>query len=80
MEIQKDISLSINETFVGKTLKVIIDSIEGEYFVGRSYRDAPEVDGEILISKKNKKIKIGNIYDVVINDFDEYDLFGEVKN
>lgn len=80
MEIQKDISLSINETFVGKTLKVIVDSIEGEYFVGRSYRDAPEVDGEILISKKNKKIKIGNIYDVVINDFDEYDLFGEVKN
>lgn len=80
MEIQKDISLSINETFVGKTLKVIIDSIEGEYFVGRSYRDAPEVDGEILISKKNKKIKIGSIYDVVINDFDEYDLFGEVKN
>jgi ribosomal protein S12 methylthiotransferase len=80
MEIQKDISLSINETFVGKTLKVIVDSIEGEYFVGRSYRDAPEVDGEILISKKNKNIKIGNIYDVVINDFDEYDLFGEVKN
>ncbi len=79
MEIQKDISLSINETFVGKTLKVIVDSIEGEYFVGRSYRDAPEVDGEILISKKNKKIKIGSIYDVVINDFDEYDLFGEVK-
>lgn len=80
MEIQKDISLSINETLVGKTLKVIVDSIEGEYFVGRSYRDAPEVDGEILISKKNKKIKIGSIYDVVINDFDEYDLFGEVKN
>jgi ribosomal protein S12 methylthiotransferase len=80
MEIQKDISLSINETFVGKTLKVLIDSVEGEYFVGRSYRDAPEVDGEILISKENKKIKIGNFYDVVINDFDEYDLFGEVKN
>ena len=67
MEIQKEISLSINETFVGKTLKVLIDSVEGEYFVGRSYRDAPEVDGEILISKENKKIKIGNFYDVVIN-------------
>jgi len=79
MEIQKDISLSINETFVGKTLKVLIDSVEGEYFVGRSYRDAPEVDGEILISTKKNKLKIGSIYDVVINDFDEYDLFGEVK-
>lgn len=79
MEIQKEISLSINETFVGKTLKVLIDSVEGEYFVGRSYRDAPEVDGEILISKKNNKIKIGNFYDVVINDCDEYDLYGEVN-
>lgn len=80
MEIQKDISLSINQTFVGKTLKVLIDSVEGEYFVGRSYRDAPEVDGEILISTKKNKLKIGSFYDVVINDFDEYDLFGEVKN
>lgn len=80
MEIQKDISLSINETFVGKTLNVLIDSVEGEYFVGRSYRDAPEVDGEILISTKKNKLKIGSFYDVVINDFDEYDLFGEVKN
>lgn len=79
MEIQKEISLSINETFVGKTLKVLIDSVEGEYFVGRSYRDAPEVDGEILISKENKKIKIGNFYDVVINECDEYDLYGKVN-
>ena len=79
MEIQKEISLSINETFVGKTLKVLIDSVEGEYFVGRSYRDAPEVDGEILISKENKKIKIGKFYDVVINECDEYDLYGKVN-
>lgn len=79
MEIQKEISLSINETFIGKTLKVLIDSVEGEYFVGRSYRDAPEVDGEILISKENNKIKIGNFYDVVINECDEYDLYGKVN-
>jgi ribosomal protein S12 methylthiotransferase len=78
MEIQKDISLKINEKFVGKTLKVIIDSIEGEYYVGRSYRDAPEVDGEILINKKNNKLKTGSFYDVEIVDFDEYDLFANV--
>lgn len=78
MEIQKDISLSINEAFVGKTLKVLIDSIEGEYYVGRSYRDAPEVDGEVLIQKNNRKLKTGEFYDVVINDFDEYDLYGIV--
>ena len=80
MEIQKEISLSINEKFVGKTLKVLIDAVEGDFYVGRSYRDAPEVDGEILINKKDLKLKIGSFYDVVINDFDEYDLFGEVKN
>jgi len=80
MEIQKEISLSINEKFVGKTLKVLIDTVEGDFYVGRSYRDAPEVDGEILINKKDLKLKIGSFYDVVINDFDEYDLFGEVKN
>lgn len=78
MEIQKEISLSINETFVGKTLKVLIDSLEGEYYVGRSYRDAPEVDGEILINKKTNKLKIGSFYDVEIFDYDEYDLFANV--
>ena len=78
MEIQKEISLEKNESFVGKNLKVLIESVEGEFYVGRSYRDAPEVDGEILIDKKNNKIKIGNFYDVEIFDYDEYDLFGNV--
>ncbi len=48
------------------------------FLSGRSYRDAPEVDGEILINKKNNKIKIGKFYDVEINDYDEYDLFGDI--
>lgn len=78
MEIQKEISLEKNESFVGKNLKVLVESVEGEFFVGRSYRDAPEVDGEILINKKNNKIKIGKFYDVEINDCDEYDLFGDI--
>ena len=56
----------------------MVESVEGEFFVGRSYRDAPEVDGEILINKKNNQIKIGKFYDVVINDYDEYDLFGDI--
>jgi ribosomal protein S12 methylthiotransferase len=78
MEIQKEISLERNETFLNKKLKVLVESVEGDFYVGRSYRDAPEVDGEILINKKNNKIKIGNFYDVEINDYDEYDLFGNV--
>ena len=78
MEIQKDISLQKNETFVGKKLKVLVEAVEGDFYIGRSYRDAPEVDGEILISRKNNKVKISNFYNVVINDYDEYDLFGDV--
>lgn len=79
MNIQKDISLEKNNSLIGKKLKVLIDRIEGEYFIGRTYRDAPEVDGEVLISIKNNKINIGNFYDVEINDSDEYDLYGNVK-
>jgi ribosomal protein S12 methylthiotransferase len=78
MEIQKDISLKKNESFIGKKLKVLVEAVEGDFYIGRSYRDAPEVDGEILISKKNNKVKISNFYDIVINDYDEYDLYGDV--
>ncbi len=78
MEIQKDISYQKNKSFVSKELKVLIESIEGDFFVGRSYRDAPEVDGEILISRINNELNIGEFYDVLITDFDEYDLFGNV--
>jgi|WetSurMetagenome_2_1015567.scaffolds.fasta_scaffold80116_2 ribosomal protein S12 methylthiotransferase len=78
MEIQKDISLKKNESFVGRKLKTLVEAVEGDFYIGRSYRDAPEVDGEILISKKNNKVKISNFYDVVIKDYDEYDLFGDV--
>lgn len=79
MNIQKDISLEKNNNLIGKKLRVLIDRIEGEYFIGRTYRDAPEVDGEVLIPIKNNKINIGNFYDVEINDSDEYDLYGNVK-
>jgi ribosomal protein S12 methylthiotransferase len=58
MEIQKEISLQKNETFIGKELKVLIEAVEGNFYIGRSYRDAPEVDGEILINMKDKKLKI----------------------
>lgn len=78
MEIQKEISLEKNESFVGKRLKVLIDAVEGDYYIGRSYRDAPEVDGEILINKKYNILNIGQFCEVGISDYDEYDLFGDV--
>lgn len=77
MEIQKEISLRKNEEIIGKKIKVIIDSEDGEFYIGRSERDAPEVDGEVLIEKSDKKLTIGNFYNVEIYDCNEYDLFGK---
>ncbi|MBU1094997.1 MAG: 30S ribosomal protein S12 methylthiotransferase RimO [Ignavibacteriae bacterium HGW-Ignavibacteriae-2] len=76
MEIQKDISLKKNQLLVGSEQKVIIDGKEGEFFIGRSEKDAPEVDGEVLIESK-KKMEIGNFYRVKIKDCNEYDLFAK---
>ncbi|UCH64355.1 MAG: 30S ribosomal protein S12 methylthiotransferase RimO [Ignavibacterium sp.] len=78
MEIQKEISSNKNSEFVGKKLKVLVEAVEGDFYIGRSYRDAPEVDGEVLILKKNAKLKTGEFYNVLVNDFNEYDLFGEL--
>lgn len=79
MEIQKEISHKNNSKFVGKKLKVLVEALEGDFYIGRSYRDAPEVDGEVLIDKRDNKLNIGNFYDVDVYDHNEYDLFAEVK-
>ncbi len=77
MEIQKEISLKKNEALIGKTIKVIIDSEDEEFYIARSERDAPEVDGEVLINKTDFKMEIGNFYNVEIYDCNEYDLFAK---
>ncbi len=79
MELQKEISLRKNKEMVGKTLRCIVDDIEGKYFVARSEKDAPEVDGNVLIEPEDNMLKIGNFYNVQIVDFNEYDLFGKIK-
>ncbi len=78
MKIQQDISHRKNQKLVGTKMKVIIDDIEGEHYIGRSERDAPEVDGEVIIEPNNTYLKVGNIYEVEIYDCNEYDLFGKV--
>ncbi len=79
MEIQKEISLKKNQQLIGKKINVLIDDIEGEYFVGRTERDAPEVDGEVLIKAENQLLKIGTFYRVEIFDCNEYDLYGKLS-
>jgi len=76
LDAQKEISLESNRQSIGKTFKVIVDRQEKDYYIGRSYKDAPEIDQEIYINK-SPDIKIGNFYDVKIYDSEEFDLFGE---
>ena len=74
MELQQQISFDINQRKIGEEFKVLIDRKEGEYYIGRTEFDSPEVDSEVLISS-NKKIVIGNFLYVKITDADEYDIF-----
>ncbi|MFC2085447.1 30S ribosomal protein S12 methylthiotransferase RimO [Bacteroidota bacterium] len=78
MNIQKEISLRKNEKLVNSEQIVLIDSIENDNFIGRTEKDAPEVDGEVLIKRENNTIKIGNFCRVKICDCNEYDLFGKL--
>lgn len=79
MELQEGISFEKNRELIGKTIKVIIDDIEGEFFIGRTEKDAPEVDGEVLIKSENKMLKLGEFYDVEIFDCNDYDVFGKLS-
>ncbi len=78
MEIQKEISFNKNSSQSGRKLKVLVDGTEGDFYIGRSYMDAPEVDGEILIKKEKINLSPGNFYDVEITDYNEYDLIARV--
>ncbi len=78
MELQREISFNKNNEMIGKQIKVLIDDIEGEYFIARSERDAPEVDGEVLIKADKKMLKIGEFYNVEIISCNDYDLFGKL--
>ena len=76
MEIQQNISAELNESAKGKVFKVIIDRKEGEFFVGRTEFDSPEVDQEVLIPT-NHNLKPGNFYNILITKSTEFDLYGE---
>ena len=78
MGLQEEISLSINESKVGKNLKVIIDREEPDYFIGRTEFDSPEVDEEVLI-EKTKPLKIGAFYDVNITSALPFDLMAKIR-
>jgi ribosomal protein S12 methylthiotransferase len=79
MEVQQEISNLLNRKKVGKKLKVLIDRVEGDYYVGRTEYDSPEVDNEVLILSENGKLRIGEFYQVKISKATDFDLFGTVS-
>ena len=81
MAIQQEISGELMQRFVGRTEKVIIDREEGDYFIGRTQYDSPEVDCEVLIDKlkvESLKLKEGEFYEVEITKAEEFDLYGKI--
>lgn len=78
MELQSGISYELNQAKVGKTFKVLFDRVEGDYFIGRTEFDSPEVDNEVLVKKADYFVRIGDFADVEITSADHYDLYGKV--
>ncbi len=78
MEVQQEISAQLNQEKIGKTFKVLFDRKEGQYFIGRTEFDSPEVDNEVLVDARNSYVRIGDFAQVRITQAEEFDLFGEV--
>lgn len=79
MDLQQSISAEVQAQKVGQTLRVIIDRKEGEYYVGRTEFDSPDVDPEVLIPVADGMLRKGAFYDVEIDDSDDFDLYGHVR-
>ncbi|MBO5820232.1 MAG: 30S ribosomal protein S12 methylthiotransferase RimO [Alistipes sp.] len=79
MRLQERISLENNAKRIGSTMSVIIDRKEGEFYIGRSEYDSPEVDQELIIDSKGRRLLRGHHYDVVVTVAEDYDLYAVVK-
>ncbi len=78
MALQQEISAELSSAKIGKEFKVIIDRKEGEYYVGRTQFDSPEVDPEVLIADTGKRLYTGRFYQVRVTDADDFDLYAEI--
>ncbi len=78
MAIQQEISSELSAAKIGRQMKVIIDRVEGDYYIGRTEFDSPEVDPEVLIERNGEQLIIGNFYQVEIVNSDDFDLYGHI--
>ncbi len=78
MDIQQGISAELSAEKVGKQMKIIVDRLEGEYYIGRTEFDSPEVDPEVLIKNDGEDLLIGHFYEAEIIDSDDFDLYAKI--
>lgn len=78
MEVQSDISYALNQQKIGQVFKVLFDRKEGDYFIGRTEFDSPDVDNEVLVKAKDVYVRIGDFSKVRVTHADHYDLYGEL--
>ena len=78
MSIQQGISAELSAAKVGQEMRVIIDRKEGEYYIGRTQFDSPEVDPEVLIKSEGERLFTGHFYNVLITDADDFDLYAKI--
>ena len=77
MEIQSQISFELNQEKVGKTIKCLFDKKDGNYFIGRTEFDSPDVDNEVLIDATKHYVQVGQFVNVKITEAGDFDLYGE---
>jgi len=80
MEMQEEISMTLNSKKVGQVFTTLIDKIEDNHFVGRTESDSPEVDNEVLIPKTDQMLDVGQFYNIKINSANSFDLYGTLDN
>jgi len=78
MDLQAGISYDLNQQKLNKSFKVLFDRAEGDYFIGRTEFDSPEVDNEVLVKKDKTYVRIGDFSKVLIQSADHYDLYGDL--
>ncbi len=78
MDLQSNISLELNKKKIGKVFKVLFDRKEGDYFIGRTEFDSPDVDNEVLVHAENNFLRLGDFSNILINKVDCFDLYGVI--
>ena len=77
MECQREVSARLNEKWIGRAVRVLVDRREGEFYVGRTEHDSPEVDPEVFI-ETGRELAVGGFYDVRVTGADDYDLYASL--